>query len=447
MVRLKIRKRKILCGSYDIRCRFTVEEQTIGGDKVSKYETYFLMNVDDIADFIEQKLQFFPATAELSCEEIGDGNLNYVFRLRDRKTNRSIIVKQAGETTRISKEMKLSTDRGRIEAKILGLQGQYAPGLVPKVYLYDEVMCAMIMEDMVGHTMMRTGLMNYCQYPKFSEQITTFLVNSLLLSTDIVMGHKEKKENVKSFINPDLCEISEDLVFSEPFLDYNKRNNVFPLNEEFVKKELYHDQKLHLEAAKLKFDFMNHAQALIHGDLHTGSIFINQEHTYVFDPEFAFYGPMGYDVGNIIANLFFSWCHADANLEDLTKKEEFCNWVLKTMEEVVDKFISKFELAFRERVTERMAKVDGFLEWYLGNILADIAGVTGLELIRRTVGMANVKDITSISEEKKRMRAERIIISLGKKCIMDRESFTSGKVYRKAVEEMVNKINQEIKNF
>jgi 5-methylthioribose kinase len=43
---------------------------------------------------------------------------------------------------------------------------------------------------------------------------------------------------------------------------------------------------------------MNNAQALIHGDLHTGSILIKEDSMKVIDPEFAFYGPMGYDIGN-----------------------------------------------------------------------------------------------------------------------------------------------------
>ncbi|MEL7657061.1 MAG: S-methyl-5-thioribose kinase, partial [Bacillota bacterium] len=223
---------------------------------MSRFDTYFLMKTEDIAEYVQEKLKFFPEGARLECKEIGDGNLNYVFRLKDADTGRSVIVKQAGESLRISAEMKLSTDRGRIEAKILGIQGQYAPGLVPEVYLYDDVMCALSMQDMVGHTMMRTGLINHETYPLFADHISTFLVNSLLLTTDVVMGHKEKKENVKAFINPDLCEISEDLVFSEPFIDYNNRNNVFPANKEFIQKELYDDKKLHLEAAKCKFDFM-----------------------------------------------------------------------------------------------------------------------------------------------------------------------------------------------
>jgi len=404
---------------------------------MSRFDKYFLMNVNDITEYVEEKLSFFPKDAKLECKEIGDGNLNYVFRLVDKETNKSIIIKQAGEVTRISADMKLSTDRGRIEAKILGIQGKYAPGLVPQVYLYDGVMCAMMMEDMIGHTMMRTGLMKHEIYPLFSDHISTFLVNSLLLTTDVVMGHKEKKENVKSFINPDLCEISEDLVYSEPFIDYNHRNNVFAPNAEFVQKEIYEDKELHLEAAKLKFNFMNNAQSLIHGDLHTGSIFINQEHTYVFDPEFAFFGPMGYDIGNVLANMFFAWCNGDAIITASAEKAKFCGWILDCIEEIVDKFIAKFKVAYKENATDTMAKTEGFMEYYLNTILADTAGIAGLESIRRTIGMANVKDITTILDAEKRSRAEKIVLTLAKDYIKNRLNFKSGVDYRKAIEKAI----------
>jgi 5-methylthioribose kinase len=41
------------------------------------------------------------------------------------------------------------------------------------------------------------------------------------------------------------------------------------------------------------------AEALIHGDLHTGSVMVTREETRVIDPEFAFYGPMDFDVGAV----------------------------------------------------------------------------------------------------------------------------------------------------
>lgn len=401
------------------------------------YATYFLMKAEDVPAYVRAKLpDFFKPEARLSSKEIGDGNLNYVFRVKDEE-GKSIIVKQAGETLRISKEMKLSTDRGRIEAKILTIQEDLAPGLVPKVYLYDGDMCAILMEDMVGHTMMRTALLAHNVYPHFAEDISTFLARTLLLTTDIVLGHKEKKEYVKSFINPDLCEITEDLVYTEPYNNAKGRNNVFPPNTEFVRRELYEDEALHLEVAKLKFAFMNDAQALIHGDLHTGSIFINEKHMFVFDPEFAFYGPMGYDVGNILANLFFAWLNGEATINDVAKKERFCGWVLAAMEEIVDKFRAKFCALFQEKASDPMARTKGFLEAYLASVLSDTAGVTGLELIRRTVGMANVKDITTIADEKKRMRAERIAVTLAKDCILHRKAMQNGADYRAAIERAI----------
>ena len=290
---------------------------------MASYDTYFLMKETDVPAYVQAKYPgYFAPDAKLTVKEIGDGNLNYVFRLVD-EAGKSIIVKQAGEALRISAEMKVSTDRNRIESEILQIEDKYAPGSVPKIFGYDTVMCACAMEDLSDHRLMRYALMDHEIFPRFAEDISTFMVNTLLKTTDVAMEHKEKKAMVKSFINPELCEITEDLVLMEPYNDCNGRNLVFPPNAEFVKKELYEDDKLKLAVAKLKFEFMNNAQALIHGDLHTGSIFVKPDSTKVFDPEFAFYGPMGYDVGNVIANLIFAWDNGRAAGADA-----FCDWAL-----------------------------------------------------------------------------------------------------------------------
>ena len=253
---------------------------------MSKYDTYFLMKENEVPEYVRTKFpDYFAPDAKLEVREIGDGNLNYVFRVVDPASGKSIIVKQAGEALRISAEMHVSTDRNRIESEILILEDKYAPGLVPKIYGYDTVMCACTMEDLSDHALMRYALMRHETFPRFAEDISTFMVNTLLMTTDVVMEHKEKKALVKSFINPELCEITEDLVLMEPYNDLNHRNNVYPPIADFVKKELYEDEALNLAVAKLKFDFMNNAQALLHGDLHTGSIFVKQDSTRVFDPE------------------------------------------------------------------------------------------------------------------------------------------------------------------
>ena len=396
---------------------------------MSKYDTYFLMKETDVPDYVQTRYPgHFAPDAALTVHEIGDGNLNYVFRVAEEATGKSVIVKQAGEALRISAEMHVSTDRNRIESEILQLQDKYAPGSVPKIYGYDTVMCACCMEDLSDHELMRYALMQHKTFPRFADDISTYMVNTLLKTTDVAMEHKEKKALVKSFINPELCEITEDLVLMEPYNDINRRNLVFPANAEFVKRELYDDTALHLAVARLKFEFMNNAQALIHGDLHTGSIFVKQDSTRVFDPEFAFYGPMGYDIGNVVANLIFAWDNGRA-----AGAEAFCTWALDAIRDTIDLFREKFVKCFDECVTEPMAKVSGFREFYLDSILSDTAGYAGTELHRRTVGMAQVKDVTTIADPEKRAHAERVNIICGKDYILNRTEFKTGADFVNAV--------------
>lgn len=149
------------------------------------------------------------------------------------------------------------------------------------------------MEDISECRNLRKELMKGSMFAHISEGISTFLPETLLPTTNLVMDRAEKKEMVKLFTNPELCDISEDLVFTEPYWDYKGRNIITVGMEDFVKEKLYEDEKLHSEVGKLRNKFMNNAQALIHGDLHSGSIFANEERMVVIDPEFAFYGPMG----------------------------------------------------------------------------------------------------------------------------------------------------------
>ncbi len=53
--------------------------------------------------------------------------------------------------------------------------------------------------------------------------------------------------------------------------------------------------------------FMERQQALLHGDLHTGSLMCTEDTTYVIDAEFAFCGPIAFDVGKMIANLLIAY--------------------------------------------------------------------------------------------------------------------------------------------
>lgn len=393
---------------------------------MDKFQKYFLMEEKDALEYITYKYNFFDKDAELTCKEIGDGNLNYVFRIKDEKSGKSVILKHSGNETRARSGRIIDTDRARIEAEILQIENKLAPGMVPEVYGYDPIMCATAMEDCKDYTIMRTALLEGRTFPFFADQVTSYLVDILLPTTDVAMNHKEKKRLVRSYINPDLCNITEQLVYSEAAGNFSGKNSVTEPSREFTEREIYGDDKLKLEIAKLKFAFMEHAQALLHGDIHSGSIFINDRQMKAFDVEFAFYGPMGYDVGNVLAHTVFALSYNEACNTDETKRENFKSWAYTTLRDVIDLFKEKFIKKYDEVVTDDLAKTPGFREYYLDGVIEDTVAAMGTELLRRVVGVAKVKDITLIENEALRSEYEIKLMSLAKKAIMDRAKIKTG---------------------
>lgn len=396
-------------------------------------DRYFTMTETEAIEYAKT-LSIFPEDSTITCEEIGDGNLNYVFRLVDPQTSQSVIIKQAGPVARISDEFKVSPDRNRIEHDILKIQGELVPEYVPEVYHYDPVMNCTVMEDLSDYTILRKAFLHKQTFPLLSDHLSTFLVQTLLLTSDLVLNHKDKKEQVKAFINPELCEITEDLVYTEPFYDC-PRNEVFSETLPYVQEEFWGDEQLALETAKLKFQFLTKAQSLIHGDFHTGSIFVTENQTKVIDAEFAFYGPAGYDVGNIIANLIFAYVNGEQTIDDPVERESYTSYVLTTIREIIDQFKEKFTYAFYDQVTERVAEYPGFLEYYLEELLTDTAAVVGLELARRVIGLAPVEDLTSITNPTKRAAAEIACLKAAKVFILNRQDFFHGEDFTRVISE------------
>lgn len=388
---------------------------------VNIYTDHFLLDEKTIIDFVTDNLDYFDRDASLHAKEIGDGNINYVFRVWDEKTGRSLVIKQADKKLK-SSGRPLGVYRNKIEAEILKLQNSFAPGKVPHIYHYNESMCALTMEDISDFKNLRTALLEGNIYEGLSREITDFMVQVLLSTTDLLMDRHVKKEFVKKFINVELCDISEDLVFTEPYFNYKDRNVITEGNEDFVNAVLYNDESLKKEVGVLRNTFMNASQALIHGDLHSGSIFINETGIKVIDPEFAFYGPIGYDVGNVIGNLFFSLANKTVTAPDHT---DFISWIERTISEIFDCFKEK---AVHKLTTEIEFPLynDGFINGYVAGIMSDTVGMAGTEIIRRVVGDTKVKDLILIKEGKEKIKIERALILTAVSFIKNRKTYTCG---------------------
>lgn len=374
-----------------------------------KYQEHFLLDCDEVISYVKEK-NLFSENANLTVKEIGDGNINYIFKVENKIDGKSIVLKQADKLLR-SSGRPLDLTRSKIEANILRIENNLAPHYVPEIYFYDEIMCVLAMEDISEYKNLRTELIAGKIFPNFADNISEFLSRTLLLTTDLFMNKFEKKKNVKEFINPELCDISECLVFTEPYDNNKNRNIITTGNEEFVENMLYKNEDLHFAILKLREKFMNYSQSLIHGDLHSGSIFINEKGIKIIDPEFSFYGPMAYDIGNVIGNLYFPLYRAKFFMEDSKKKEEFINWLEKCILDIPILFSEKCKLLWEKYSNDKLLKNKKFRDYYIENIVKDSLAYAGTEIIRRTVGDAKVLELISLETSEKKLELERRLIN------------------------------------
>ena len=388
-----------------------------------KYDTHFLMTENDAIDYAKDHLKFFEADEAVTCHEVGDGNINYVFILKSETTGKTLAIKQADVLLR-SAGRPLDTKHNKIEAEILKHQSSLAPGLVPEIYDYNENMLAIAMEDISDYQNMRKALMQGRIFPTFTDDVVRFMVDTMLPTTDLVLGQKEKKDWVVRYTNPEICEITEKLVLAEPFGSPADENVYTEENREFVRDFLYENGDVRSQVALLRNNFMNNAQALIHGDLHSGSIFGNENGIKIIDPEFAFYGPMGYDAGNVIGNLFFAlvyWTLKDPS------NTEMIDWLSSTAATVFDRFADRLSERWNDFVTFDLYREPGFKKAYIAEVLADTVGYAGTEIIRRTVGSSKVAEVEAFSlDDPTRAKMERILIGLGNHFILNRKRIQYG---------------------
>jgi len=366
----------------------------------------------------------FAPQAELDCREIGDGNLNLVFHITDRSSGRSIIMKQALPYAKVVGESwPLTLDRARIESEALQLEGKLCPNLVPRVYRYEPELALTVMEDLSDHIIMRRGLIERRVYPLFAGHIGHFLARTLFLTSDLGMNQQEKKLQQKRFVNPELCKITEDLIFADPY--YDAPTNSF---DEAIRDEveaIWSDSDLHLEVARLRHGFLTNAQALLHGDLHTGSIFITEQSTKVIDPEFAYYGPMGFDIGAVIANLLLNYAGQEGWSPDAESRAQYRAWLLQTVRGVWETFEREFRALWNEQLVDRMSATPGFQDIYVEQVLRDTIGYAGCKMVRRVIGLAHVADIDRIDDAAAKERAQRLALAIGKALIKHHRSAAS----------------------
>ncbi|HDL7826071.1 TPA: S-methyl-5-thioribose kinase [Yersinia enterocolitica] len=380
---------------------------------MSRYHTF---TAADAVEYARQFGQIADPLALVTADEIGDGNLNLVFKIRDAAGMSRVIVKQALPYVRcVGESWPLTLDRARIEAETLLTHGQFCPQHTVNVLYHDAELAVMVQEDLSDHEIWRSELVKGKYYPQAAGQLAEYLAQTLFHTSDFYQSAQAKKAAVSRYTNPELCQITEDLFFTDPYIDH-ERNNFDPaLLPEVL--ALRQDDALKLAVASLKHRFLSKAEALLHGDIHSGSIFVADGRLKAIDAEFGFYGPIGFDVGTALGNLLLNYCGLPglAGPRDAAAGRE---QRLKDIHILWETFSHRFLALCEEKTQDSALATAGYAWLFLQQVWQDAVGYCGSELIRRTIGLAHVADLDSIADDEMRRACQRHALSLGRTLIL-----------------------------
>jgi 5-methylthioribose kinase len=377
----------------------------------------------------------FPASSKLCVSEVGDGNLNLVFIVKDAADpQRAVVVKQALPYLRVAGESwPLTRERMRFETQALRLYNELCPGLSPQVYDEDGEMSLLVMEYLGTHQVMRKPLVERKRFPLFVDHITTFLATVLFRTSDFCMPGVQKKEMQARYMNPHLNKLQEDFVYTNPFME-SSENKWNPLIDAEV-RAVRADSALKIQIAEMKEAYTTHAEALIHADLHTGSIMLNETDTRVIDPEFCYFGPISYDVAALLQNLVLNYLSHYGHTEDRAQRADYQGYLLGMIRDIWNGFAARFDALWSQNPTgdQMPAKYwdypggqEAFAEYRratMERMLQEAAGHGGTKFLRRMMGIVNVWDIESIKDPARRALAEKAAIRIGSRWLLERRGF------------------------
>ncbi|WP_323110089.1 S-methyl-5-thioribose kinase [Pectobacterium carotovorum] len=380
---------------------------------MSLYRTF---TADDAVEYARQYGGVSQPQTLVAAEEIGDGNLNLVFKIKDEAGVSRVIVKQALPYVRcVGESWPLTLDRARIEAETLLTHARFCPQHTVTVLYHDPELAVMVQEDLSDHRIWRSELVNGADYPQAAAQLGEYLAQTLFHTSDFYQHPHEKKAAVSQFTNPELCQITEDLFFTDPYIDHERNQFDAALTPDV--HALRDDRALKLAVAGLKHSFLSKAEALLHGDIHSGSIFVAEGRLKAIDAEFGFYGPIGFDAGTAVGNLLLNYC----GLPGLLAPREAAAGRERRLEDIRtlwQTFSARF-LALSESESRDPALAEsGYAALFLQQVWRDAVGYCGTELIRRTIGLAHVADLDSIQETEARLACQRHAISLGRTLVL-----------------------------
>jgi 5-methylthioribose kinase len=399
---------------------------------------YELLTLETVGRYTLERGYLANATAEeLTIREVGDGNLNAVFVVR--AGERGVAVKQALPYVRVhGPSWPMTPLRAAAEARAYQLMTTLTPELVPAFHGYDPACYALVLEDLSDQQVLRAALADGARPAGLGERIGMFSGRLTFGTSLFGLPPAEHAALTQHFANPELCALTEAMIFDEPYIAHE--HNRYPADAADQVRSLRADPAFRVAVRRLKDAFTGRPDALVHGDLHTGSVMVGgpggsdipgvgPRQVLVFDPEFCFVGPFGFDLGLFIANLLLAALRADAvdgpaAFRDYIGEQITAAWAAFSGE-IRRRWPARHLPGARAADADRAAPADRGAEEgpdrWLAAVWSDVAGFAGLEALRRLIGYAHLPEIDALPAQAQLTVTTRVL-TVGRTLVLSRES-------------------------
>ncbi|CAE7233724.1 mtnK [Symbiodinium natans] len=357
-----------------------------------------LLTVDTVCSYVAEQLRDLPDVpvstgSSLTAAEVTGGNLNYAFAVRD-PAGGGVFVKQAPDYIKVlGPAAALTRQRMRLEVQVYTewtAHGSVAATYFPRVWKFDEEAMAFIMELLDSHELLQKRLFEGHVEEAAARSLGDCMAQMHSRTHCSKISAEECQRLSAAYENRLMRDIQLEFVFSKCYREDARaeslRSDAAFMSQVEAIKDIYNGS-------------VTSNLALCHGDLHAGSVMVDDRSAAVkiIDPEFAVFGPPGLDVGSLLSTYALAYCFHSA-LQNSCKKE-----LLHAMRVIWETYLAAMKAA-------------GIAADLLKSTEQEAVAFAGCEIARTALGLAYERSLR-LEDAALKAAAEKSALAVGVACI------------------------------
>lgn len=232
-----------------------------------------------------------------TIEIAGDGNINWVRRLRSHVSDRTVVVKHARPTLEKFPEYSTSTERIVFENRYYEIARPFdTAGVCPTILHFDADRRLLVLEDLADAERLDAALLRGADVDDALLTLASFLGRVHAQTWDLA-------DLVARFRNQDIQGLHGAHIFELP---YEGEGFPVPAGVEERAARIRADEALAALAKRARERYAEPRGALVHGDVQPGNVLLRDGRPVLLDAEIAHVGDPAFDVGTLLAHVWLA---------------------------------------------------------------------------------------------------------------------------------------------